>query len=855
MGPRGVLQCGSTHESSEFPILSTSPNYSPLSFSGTNTPYRPIQSRGTQPLVHNSFTVTPLPHSIEGNNLTVDPPINDNPIQVPPHHNPLRYEHLYERSCLECIHTTLCEYKPSGANTKARKNWLAHNETSHKDCDDNCPGCILLEQKRTRKSLNDLLHSGTLSLKDIQELDMVIRRFTPNNARRVDLDTALTVRSTIAQNIRTLKHQQPNNLKKQLEYQTFTSHIQLLPIKFTQYLCDVLYGGHELGLETKPHMLAIAAIICKSINEQFTSGFAQRMTITLSTTPGITETLKIINHLGLSNCYSYWTAIRRDLVLLYGEERLLVISHIKNKLVVISFDNVQKSQTPSRAGIASKACIPIALSAVAMIDPDEEREDVNELQNTVFEIQPNDTEREDSPGNINDIVDEDSQSDIPQRISEIHLNRNIDFSIEDSECECDSSFDANTTVEQHSDIQDKPYAISSFQFLCCKDPAFMLLEATKEYSDLMDKLASHVPRVPPDPPNGDIGDNGDGTGDTGDNGDDSDNGDNDSDNGNGTGIDDTSDNSDNGGDYDPFLDKNAFYPTYGRKPITTNIATTRKEFMSQSMFALPIESLNPSNAEDCKKLLDILLEVLGKSNKQWMWVVCDGVPFEIIRNLQLQDWKNNNAKGYHRIILISGFLHEEMTMLKCLMELYNAIGVLEFAATKLHQNSTSLLGCKDTHKTRTVAFTLYASMKQVAIKSGILKDDKWKTNLTIFQTLIKDTVTVGCAFELFMLGVRTKDTELILLARKAFYPLYFAFHHCKYARIVADDTASILFLKRHNNLDINILDLRMNRALLSISKLPNMHQGTDAIQEEINKAILRILGMNNTVSCKKIDCD
>ena len=644
--------------------------------------------------------------------------------------------------------------------------------------------------------------SKNMSLEELLGLEHVIKGWRNVNTNIINgaMDEADNVRNSIQSNIKNAYPPSELSLEEQLNRQTFSSHLQLLPEKFTKYLCKVLYDDSNVD-ETKPEILTIAAIICNCINSKFTTGYSQRLTLKMGTSLGITDTLGVLNHLGLTRSYNYFAKLRSELPdTLQDQQKQTVLDMMRNTLIMFTFDNVQCGQIPTRAGYAF--AIYIALSTIARITPDDgTREWINKIQNNFFTIifKDNDNVTTENTGNnttTGGTVGENAvtQSDSPMERVSNYAEENddqISISLTNSSCEMDDSNDSTFHDTNPSiDIRITTTGFPNLQFLCGR-PADFMLPSDKDMKDLFAKLVTHIPN-----------------------------------------------------------DK-GHYPTYGRDAATTkDLPTTRAEMMRDHMFALPIEPLNPSSEDSCRELLETMLKTLNDTGKKWIWVSCDGVPHAIIRKLQLEDWRNNNEREYYRIVLLGGFLHEEMTMLKALMKMYHEIGILEAVAKVLKIHSTSFLECKDTHKTRTAAFIAYVSLKKAAIDQGILTVNGWKGHLTKFENLLKNVITVGCAFELFMRGVRTKNVELILLGRKTFYPLYFTFNHHKYARIVADDTADIMFLKRHINNEL--LDLRMEQALLSISSLLDMHQGADAIQEEINKEILKILGMNNTVSIQQV---
>ena len=296
------------------------------------------------------------------------------------------------------------------------------------------------------------------------------------------------------------------------------------------------------------------------------------------------------------------------------------------------------------------------------------------------------------------------------------------------------------------------------------------------------------------------------------------------------------------------------YPSYGRSACTTLILHSRKQRYKDNFKSMGVLDCNPGSYNGTCVVMDKMISFLDYSGNYWTYSVSDGSPFlrqriEQIMHANLSSTNSEKKLYSERIIILVGFLHEEMTMLTSLMELFDAIGILDpivqLFRKRVGSKATLLKTGTDTHKKRTVAFLVYIALKNMAESIGILSDNGWKENLTPFESMLRDVVSVCCAFEVFMMGVRYCNTELILLGRKLFYPLYFVFNHYQYARIVADDTAHIEFLKEHCPI---LLVERMKAALVNMSGVEGMYQGSDAIQEEINRDIIRILGHSTTVS-------
>ena len=74
----------------------------------------------------------------------------------------------------------------------------------------------------------------------------------------------------------------------------------------------------------------------------------------------------------------------------------------------------------------------------------------------------------------------------------------------------------------------------------------------------------------------------------------------------------------------------------------------------------------------------------------------------------------------------------------------------------------------------------------------------------------------------------------MLTASKIFYPVM---HKCKYAKVVLEDTALLQKMKTVEDL----FNLQIEASLCNMS-FESLHQGTDVIQEEVNKSIIELLG-------------
>merc|ERR1712137_75038 len=109
---------------------------------------------------------------------------------------------------------------------------------------------------------------------------------------------------------------------------------------------------------------------------------------------------------------------------------------------------------------------------------------------------------------------------------------------------------------------------------------------------------------------------------------------------------------------------------------------------------------------------------------------------------------------------------------------------------------------------------------------------------------MRDAVDYYAAYQHWFSSVRAGDLAGLVEARQAFYPLYFALNHSKYARIIADDTAHVLYHMDNEQ----YTSVRSGATFVSLSGLPDRHQGCDAIQEEMNRMMLQFLTTKCDVS-------
>ena len=104
---------------------------------------------------------------------------------------------------------------------------------------------------------------------------------------------------------------------------------------------------------------------------------------------------------------------------------------------------------------------------------------------------------------------------------------------------------------------------------------------------------------------------------------------------------------------------------------------------------------------------------------------------------------------------------------------------------------------KNTHKTRTVVLVIYRALLRVLLShqpnSGSFQtvEEHVKSQDNPFLSVVWDVIFCLGSFVLFHDAVRKANVEEVSLARKALYPLLFAFHNTNYAQLVAHDEGSV----------------------------------------------------------------
>jgi len=257
------------------------------------------------------------------------------------------------------------------------------------------------------------------------------------------------------------------------------------------------------------------------------------------------------------------------------------------------------------------------------------------------------------------------------------------------------------------------------------------------------------------------------------------------------------------------------------------LSLSRREKVEETANVLPCFDGNPSSADDIEKYLESLKERLINNNKKWIFLACDGSPFLIIRKLQI------TKKKYLQFHLVSGLLHEEMIWLSCVASLYDSIGILDPCCLLMKQNHNNLIQVNDTHKTRSTLHTITKSFHRslVEVKSNIFT--------RVYQKPIKflgDVLNCGLVLVLFYEGVRTANPEKVTLARKILYPLLFAFNHYKYSIIIADTMRYWEEAKKQHKYYKKLMEANF----ISLSE-EVVYQGSDALQEELNKQLLKFV--------------
>ena len=300
--------------------------------------------------------------------------------------------------------------------------------------------------------------------------------------------------------------------------------------------------------------------------------------------------------------------------------------------------------------------------------------------------------------------------------------------------------------------------------------------------------------------------------------------------------------------YEDFVQDNA--GKAGTKGITTILENTRHKELLQNTICLPAFDVNPASIAETEKFLDQIKETLLESDREHLFLGCDGSPYLIIRDIQIK------KKSYLEFHLVSGVLHEEINFMKAFASLLDSVGILDQACNKLHQNTTQVLNIKDTHKSRAVLHTTSRSLERALaeyIGNSFLNSftSKWPSNISRIRTskfinFLKTIIEMGRGIILFYKSVRRANMERLMLARKILFPLLFGFKHYKYARIVADTFCTWENAKKHEKFAEKLI----NATFMSISGNPDCFQGSDALQEEYNRLLKRhVSSAGYDVSC------
>lgn len=282
------------------------------------------------------------------------------------------------------------------------------------------------------------------------------------------------------------------------------------------------------------------------------------------------------------------------------------------------------------------------------------------------------------------------------------------------------------------------------------------------------------------------------------------------------------------------------------KPSINTEITSRRKTLVESVQCLPATQGNPSSKQN---VIDLLDKYKGYLNDKSSFLGCDGNPYLTIRRLQIE-----NPIKYGCFHLISGALHEEMNLLEGMAKLYDSVGILNASCIRMLQNKQRVLTNADTHKTISVIIATHRALVRAMVQHYNITNEE--NVISKLETLAKnnklglmlfDVVQCGFAYELFHRGIRIADEEEVFRARKYLYPLLHVLHHTNYCHIVADDAAHYNFYK---NIEPDPLYSanRRSAAYFSVSGIKDLHQGCDALQEEINRSMLKYVSQKADVS-------
>ena len=739
-----------------------------------------------------------------------------------------------------CPHTN-CNWRSNATGDSAKKKQVGkHARQPHIDqgCDPNtCPGCVISQKSVATRLFNSILdHHNTID--SLTQLIGTMNTWTvENHGPDPPLPLPQILRTSILEHVKAFKRYQhqpqpvapvaepnvidpcseeipdevpddetPQQRDPTIGAPTFvqklntklnlslSSHINIIPKELRDFLLILLYGeedGVNRGdvtddafYSSKPEFIMITSIICKSINPYFISGLALKLGIKFGATHTVKDKLTILNRFGISCSYSTFSNMRED----FGSHSdywfAVGLDHMMKGLIALTHDNAQKLTSPSSVGSRYKPIMGIVTAYLAKIVSPKFEElqryniDLSQAFESILEIckkVPTD--------HIHSAVETLLYGDIHNEVGD---DGNGD---DDIDSEMDDVMDDSMNVSMYSpprspeaDSFHIPTTLITDLFYLVQQIANFMEPTETDTTQFARELLSH--RRDPE-----------------------------------TNL------------YNS-IERNAKRHTY------TEEERNAIQHNEQDYHLFPPIPGNPSGEKDTEEYLKLVVTLLNKTGKHWVFIGCDGAPFLNIRNLQLQ------IKEYQRAVEICGSLHEQMNMQESLVLLYNELGLItSIVSGGLANNVANVLSCKDTHKTRTIVFMIYISLKKAAEELGIT--DKADEDLTPYEIMIKDVLIVGGSFELFMASVRNKDTNGMVIARNFFYPMYFVFHHYKYARIVADDTAQINAFSKCPEL----LELRMNAALINTSGKAgvNVYQGMDAIHEQWNRTAMQCIGDNITV--------
>jgi hypothetical protein len=266
------------------------------------------------------------------------------------------------------------------------------------------------------------------------------------------------------------------------------------------------------------------------------------------------------------------------------------------------------------------------------------------------------------------------------------------------------------------------------------------------------------------------------------------------------------------------------------------------EVYTPDLFVPDPIGINPNSTSNIRKIFEHIEELSGvkDGSRKWVAVTCDGVPYHRAQKIK---------KDFPWLILIPGALHEEMNMLKAFVELNWDIDIREFAQCQGYRSEGQLQffkKCSDHHKSWDSICNIYRhAMASELMWPYVVSNEnlsaegylEWAKNQTdpMFRLKYEQVFFYLQAIINFRTGVRFNRPSLRLAARRMFAPIWSARRHPIYRTIEMADEEQMLRLKPE------VRKLIQERVVTSRSKLPNQHQGHDAILEEINKDLKSLI--------------